>query len=104
MDGTSWYKIHLTHDQLAENAYRNIHGRFAIDKVRAGRQQGFALFDSAKEDGVRSQTLFLPPLAGQYCRELLADYSATRCDKPDADSLVPMPLLGNEADFEFWFS
>jgi hypothetical protein len=98
-----WYKIHLTTDQLMDKAYWNIHCRFATDKSRAGRQQGFAIFESANEDGVRSQTLFLPPQAAILCHDLLVDYSATACDKPDADSLARMPMLGDTRDFEFWF-
>lgn len=99
----SWYKIHLTNDQLADKASLDITFRFATDKSRAGHQPGFAIFELAQKD-VTSETLFLPPQAAIYCRDLLTAYSATPCDKPDADSLVPMPRLGDTKDFEFWFS
>lgn len=109
----TWYKIHLTQERLARHAGMNLTSRFVDCQLRANVPAGLALFEvkkknylfesSATSDEVDlSETYFLPPPAALHCLQLLREYSAESCDKPDPSTVKVS--VGRDSDFDFWFS
>jgi hypothetical protein len=79
----SWYKIHLTQDQISSHNVLDIIFEFVSAKSKAGHPPNFTLFQSTEVDGVTSHIFFLPPESILYCPEILKRYNAVPSDAPD---------------------
>jgi len=109
----TWYKIHFTQEQVAQGAGIDLNTHFVNCQLRANVPAGLALFEENRPDYLfdssdtsdevdLSETFFLPPPAALHCPQLLARYSAESCDKPDPSTV--RVSVGNDSDFDFWFS
>ena len=108
----TWYRIHLTQDQVGQGAGKNFCLQFADCQIHANAPKGLVLFEEKRRDYLfdssdtsdevdLSETYFLSPSAVLHCSQLLERYSAEPCDKPDPSNIK---AVDRESDFDFWFS
>ncbi|MCA1566717.1 MAG: hypothetical protein LC803_13950 [Acidobacteria bacterium] len=108
----TWYRIHFTQEQVAQDAGKNLMHQFAGCQSRPSVSAGLVLFEEKRRDYLfdssdtsdevdLSETYFLPPPAALHCPQLLKRYSAEPCDKPDPSTVK---AVDRDSDFNFWFS
>jgi hypothetical protein len=84
-----WYKISLTREQVQRQENTRLHDRFQMAFMNSSFLEGVALFGKSSE-GVDSYTLYLSPESEKYCTEIIKDYSAVPCNKPNACDVITM--------------
>ena len=98
-----WYKIVFVREQIAdEGAIFNLRHRFHELWSNQGCPRGLTLYitrTGCEDDGF--VTFYLPPSAPEYCPQLLDEYFAIPCPRPERSILEG--VIGIVSDYDIWF-
>jgi len=91
----TWFKIALSHEQVAARHVSRLEDAFEALFVAAGSPSGAALFGLARDDG--GEDLYFTPLAAALASTLLNANGGYSCDLPVDDGTVSL-LIGHSVD------
>jgi hypothetical protein len=94
----TWFKIALSHKQVAAWHVSRLEDAFGVLFVAAGSPSGAALFSIAGDDG--GENLYFTPLASALANRLLKANGGQPSDPPVDDGTVSL-RIGHSVDVRF---
>jgi hypothetical protein len=89
----SWYEVILSREQVVEGMSEKIQSDFEELFIKVGKPPEMALFCDTFT--APQFSMYFSPVCAQQCSELISDYSAKPCEKPNASEVT---LLVGERD------
>ncbi|MES2463626.1 MAG: hypothetical protein V4671_23880 [Armatimonadota bacterium] len=92
----TWYKIHLSHDEVLDDAQPPIQKEYEQIHITAGNPSDAALFSSVAD--TEGTDLYFSPGAVSIATALLLEFEAQPCEKPA--SQITGILVGHADSFQ----
>jgi len=94
----SWYKITLSHEDIAAQKHRALQSSFTELFLASGGPKGAGMF-SNPEIGIHEY--YFSPVAAELAEVLIAGYSGVPCDAPTRSEAHPLVSHTGALDIPF---